>query len=62
MFRIVIESRGQVAYQKDVSTHAYAEFEVRELADVSGNATLVEAGDDVARYQIPTGFIRAYAL
>lgn len=59
MFRVLIERDGQTFYQKDVSTQAYAEYEARELASVA-DGVMVAPGADLARYQTPTGVIRAF--
>ncbi|KQW19809.1 MULTISPECIES: hypothetical protein [Pseudomonas] len=58
MYRVLIERDGQTYFQKDVATEAYAVYEARELADV-GNGVMVAPGADLARYETPTGVIRA---
>lgn len=62
MFRVLIEANGQTAYQRDVSTKAYAIFEAKELASAAGHGVKVESEVDLARYQTTNGFIRAVAL
>lgn len=61
MFRVLIESDGQAAYQKDASTEAYALYEARELASVGGGVQ-VSPGADLARYETQTCVIRAVTL
>jgi hypothetical protein len=62
MFRVLIEANGQIAYQRDVSTKAYALYEARELAIEAVDGLKVDDSGDLARYQTNNGFIRAVAL
>ncbi len=62
MFRVQIEAKGQIAYQIDVSSQAYARFEAKELAYEHGDAVKVEHESDLARYETPNGLIRTFAL
>jgi hypothetical protein len=62
VFRVQIEANGQIAYQMDVSTKAYALFQTRELAHEASGSVLIEHESDLMRYQTQNGCIRALAL
>lgn len=62
MFRVLIEANGQTAYQRDVSTKAYALYEARELANEAADGLKVADDGDLARYKTSNGFVRAVAL
>lgn len=51
MFRVLIEANGHTAYQRDVSTEAYAMFEAQELASADGDGVKVASESDLVRYQ-----------
>lgn len=62
MFRVQIVSNGQIAYTLDVCSQAYARFEARELAYEAGESVQVDHESDLARFNTPTGYIRAFQL